>query len=208
MDEPISKGDQARTEILEAARQLFIENGYNGTSMRAIAEAAGGRAVGGLYNHFKTKEEIFSAIIEEKNPYDELMVAITGVDPAVKTAPDFIHAMLAHVLHVMPKHYDFFQIAQIDLREFQGAHLQRVLETKLLPNVLGVISEVSVLPGLKPIDPLGLMRVVASVVLGYMATRTLLPTGVFNDRTEDAWIELYIDMVLYGLADELQAGER
>ena len=208
MDEPISKGDQARTEILEAARQLFIENGYNGTSMRAIAEAAGGRAVGGLYNHFKTKEEIFSAIIEEKNPYDELMVAITGVDPAVKTAPDFIHAMLAHILHVMPKHYDFFQIAQIDLREFQGAHLQRVLQTKLLPNVLGVISEVSVLPGLKPIDPLGLMRVVASVVLGYMATRTLLPTGVFNDRTEDAWIELYIDMVLYGLADELQAGER
>ncbi len=208
MDEPISKGDQARTEILEAARQLFIENGYNGTSMRANAEAAGGRAVGGLYNHFKTKEEIFSAIIEEKNPYDELMVAITGVDPAVKTAPDFIHAMLAHILHVMPKHYDFFQIAQIDLREFQGAHLQRVLQTKLLPNVLGVISEVSVLPGLKPIDPLGLMRVVASVVLGYMATRTLLPTGVFNDRTEDAWIELYIDMVLYGLADELQAGER
>ncbi|WP_119068356.1 TetR/AcrR family transcriptional regulator [Aggregatilinea lenta] len=204
MDEATSKGDQARTEILNAARDLFIKNGYNGTSMRAIAQAAGGRAVGGLYNHFKTKEEIFSAIIEEQNPYDDLMAAITGTGE-IDTAPDFIRAMLGRTLRVMPRHYDFFQITQIDLREFQGAHLQRVLETKLLPNVLRVISEISALPGLKPVDPLGLMRVVASVVLGYMATRTLLPTGIFDDRSEDAWIDLYTDMVLHGLADDTRA---
>lgn len=200
MDEATSKGDQARTEILEAARDLFIKNGYNGTSMRAIAQAAGGRAVGGLYNHFKTKEEIFSAIIEEQNPYDDLMAAITGTGE-IDTAPDFIRAMLGRTLRVMPRHYDFFQITQIDLREFQGAHLQRVLQTQLVPNILTMIARVKDLPGLKPIDPLGLMRLMGSVVLGYMATRTLQPTGLFDDRSEDEWIALYTEMVLHGLAD-------
>lgn len=46
MEQPVSKGDQSRAEILDAARRLFIANGYNGTSMRAIADEAGGRAVG------------------------------------------------------------------------------------------------------------------------------------------------------------------
>lgn len=207
MDEPTTKGDQARAEILMAARRLFIENGYNGTSMRAIAEAAGGRAVGGLYNHFKTKEEIFSAIIEEANPYDTLMAAITGVGP-VETAPDFIRAAIGQVLRTMPQHHDFYEITQIDLREFQGAHLQHVLETQALPSIFGAIARVAALPGLRPVDPPGLMRLFASVVLGYMATRTFLPTGIFGDQSEDAWIALYIDMVLYGLAEQPPAGER
>ena len=68
-----SKGDVARAEIMDAARQLFLLQGYNGTSMRAIAQAAGNRAVAGLYNHFPTKEAIFRALIEEQNPYGALL---------------------------------------------------------------------------------------------------------------------------------------
>lgn len=52
-----------RAEILETAKQLFVERGYHGLAMRQIAEAlAVSKAA--LYYHFKDKEELLLAILE------------------------------------------------------------------------------------------------------------------------------------------------
>lgn len=51
--------------IIEIAQQTFVENGYAGTSMSAIAARVGG-SKGTLYNHFKSKEELFVAVVERK----------------------------------------------------------------------------------------------------------------------------------------------
>ncbi len=57
---PRSKKDQ----IVQAAIKVFLENGYAGTSMnRVAAEADVIKAT--IYSHFKDKEELFAAIIEE-----------------------------------------------------------------------------------------------------------------------------------------------
>ena len=53
-----AKGEEARSEILNAAWKLFITKGYASTSLRDIAKAAGNRAVGGIYNHFKSKDDL------------------------------------------------------------------------------------------------------------------------------------------------------
>ena len=44
--------------IVQAAVDEFLENGYDGASMEAIAERAG-ISKGGLYHHFSSKDEIF-----------------------------------------------------------------------------------------------------------------------------------------------------
>src|ERR671915_1514128 len=54
------KGDQTRTLILETALELFRERGYEQTTMRAIAEAAG-VAVGNAYYYFQSKEHLIQA---------------------------------------------------------------------------------------------------------------------------------------------------
>ncbi|OAI25786.1 TetR/AcrR family transcriptional regulator [Methylomonas koyamae] len=59
MNKPINPKRQA---ILNAAKQSFIAHGYSGTSMEAIAEAAP-VSKPTLYNHFKSKEELFAAVI-------------------------------------------------------------------------------------------------------------------------------------------------
>jgi AcrR family transcriptional regulator len=51
------KGEQTRTAIVEAALRLFRENGYEATTMRAIATAAG-VATGNAYYYFSSKEEL------------------------------------------------------------------------------------------------------------------------------------------------------
>ncbi len=54
-----------RQAILTAARQTFIAHGYSGASMEAIAEAAP-VSKPTLYSHFKSKQELFAAVIAER----------------------------------------------------------------------------------------------------------------------------------------------
>ncbi|MCB0120574.1 MAG: helix-turn-helix transcriptional regulator, partial [Anaerolineales bacterium] len=67
-----TKGELTRLAIEDAAVELFIEHGYHATSMRQIAERAG-LALGGIYNHFTSKEEIFEAIVLDKHPYRKIL---------------------------------------------------------------------------------------------------------------------------------------
>lgn len=48
--------------ILEAALECFLEHGYHGTSIRAIAAGAG-LSVAGLYHHYSSKQELLVAIV-------------------------------------------------------------------------------------------------------------------------------------------------
>ena len=54
-----------RQAILNAATRAFIAHGFAGTSMETIAEAAP-VSKPTLYNHFKSKQELFAAVIECK----------------------------------------------------------------------------------------------------------------------------------------------
>ncbi|AKC86265.1 TetR/AcrR family transcriptional regulator [Pseudoxanthomonas suwonensis] len=54
-----------RASILEAAKRLFIEQGYQGVSMDQIAAAAGVSKLT-VYSHFGDKETLFSAAIAAK----------------------------------------------------------------------------------------------------------------------------------------------
>lgn len=54
------KGEETRAQILETALQLFRERGYEETTMRAIAEAAG-VSLGNAYYYFKSKEHLIQA---------------------------------------------------------------------------------------------------------------------------------------------------
>lgn len=55
---------QRRADILKAATAIFIEYGYENTSMKHVMEAAG-VSRGGLYQYFSNKEDLFRAIMEQ-----------------------------------------------------------------------------------------------------------------------------------------------
>jgi len=56
------KSEKSRAAILEAALELFSSQGYRGTSIREIAEAAG-VSTGNVYHHFSDKETIFQTVL-------------------------------------------------------------------------------------------------------------------------------------------------
>ena len=57
--------DDRRDAIITIAREAFAADGYSGTSMSSIAARLGG-SKGTLYAYFKSKEELFIAVVERK----------------------------------------------------------------------------------------------------------------------------------------------
>ena len=71
----LTKGEVTRGEIMGAAHELFLKQGYHGTSMRQIAGATG-ITLGAIYNYFSSKEEIFKAVFLERHPYHDVLPAL------------------------------------------------------------------------------------------------------------------------------------
>jgi len=57
-------GVKARAEIVEAARELFAQSGYQATTVEAIGEATG-RSGAAVYQYFEGKSEIFGVFLRE-----------------------------------------------------------------------------------------------------------------------------------------------
>jgi len=55
------KRDRTRAKLLEAARSLIRERGYEHTSLDAIAERAG-MTTGAIYGNFKNRDELFLSL--------------------------------------------------------------------------------------------------------------------------------------------------
>jgi AcrR family transcriptional regulator len=58
------KGDARRQAFIRVAADLFLEKGFEATSVNEIVRRAGG-SLATLYAHFHTKEELFESIIRE-----------------------------------------------------------------------------------------------------------------------------------------------
>jgi len=53
----MTKGEQTRRKIVEAAAPIFNQRGYEGSSLNDLMEATGLKK-GGIYRHFTSKEEL------------------------------------------------------------------------------------------------------------------------------------------------------
>ncbi|HEX3431488.1 MAG TPA: TetR/AcrR family transcriptional regulator [Rhizomicrobium sp.] len=62
---PKGARDERRDAIIAIGREAFAADGYAGTSMSSIAARLGG-SKGTLYSYFKSKEELFIAVVERK----------------------------------------------------------------------------------------------------------------------------------------------
>ena len=51
-------------KILDVSQRLFLEKGYDHTTIQDIVNELGGLSKGAIYHHFKSKEEIVDAVIE------------------------------------------------------------------------------------------------------------------------------------------------
>ena len=72
--------------ILDAAQRLFLEKGYENTTIQDIVNELGGLTKGAVYHHFKSKEEIMEAVSDRmffsNNPFEAVQERsdLTGLE--------------------------------------------------------------------------------------------------------------------------------
>ncbi len=63
-------------KILDVAQRLFLEKGYDHTTIQDIVDHLDGLSKGAVYHHFKSKEEIMDAVgdrmFSENNPFEKV----------------------------------------------------------------------------------------------------------------------------------------
>src|SRR6516164_1380199 len=88
------KRERTRSKLLEAARQLVREKGYEHTTLEAVAKHAG-MTTGAIYGNFKNREELFIAL--GQTYWAPIAPKISPGATFAEAMPDFAKATLAAV---------------------------------------------------------------------------------------------------------------
>ncbi len=196
---PTARGEVTRTKLLEVAHALFLENGFHGTSMRDIADAAG-IAVGGIYNHFSSKDEIFAAVLDAYHPYHVILPALEAIE--AETVEDFMREASRRLYDgIAGAEAQLFPIIFIELVEFQGRHLKQLAE-RLMPTLLSFMQRFTQKPGqLRPIPPPVMFRTFMGMLAGFFLSEMLLrDTPLFSQAGVD-WFSGMVDIYLHGILE-------
>ena len=193
-----SKGEATRARIVDAAYELFMEQGYHGTSMRQIVERAG-ITMGGIYNHFAGKEKIWEAVFMEKHPYREIMPLLLSAEG--DTIAEFMSSAATRLVNDLGQRTDLLNLMFIELLEFKGEHLADLLNA-VRPELNRMREIFTKKRGqLRPISMAVLTRSFAGLFFSFYITERLMPEELRPAMGSDA-LEKFVNIYLYGILDE------
>lgn len=196
METKVTKGQQTRDRLIEAALQQFTATGYHGASMRQIAEAAG-VAVGGIYNHFSSKEEMLKAVILAYHPLNLIVPRLENVEG--ETIEAFLMNAAQQFLSALTERPTLLNIFMIELLEFEGAHLPELFAV-LWPKVqLFTERLVTLDTRLRPLPPLTIVRLFLGTVVGFYITGGILSKLPLPQGHQIGTVDDLVTVLLHGL---------
>ena len=194
-----TKGETTRLAIEDAAMELFLKQGYAATSMRQIADETG-LALGGIYNHFSSKDEIFEGIIIDKHPYKKILPAILAAQG--DSLEEFFGHAFRLIITEMGERPEFVNLMLIELVEFKGRHGSLMLK-EIAPKVLPVFEKVvKGRRGLRVTNPAFLMRSFMGMIVSYLVTEMVISHSFISKLMPKNTAEAYADIFLHGILKE------
>ncbi|GLR25400.1 TetR/AcrR family transcriptional regulator [Limnobacter litoralis] len=125
-----SKGpdDGRRGDIVRAAARLFRDKGYDGASMRAIANAVGMQC-GSPFYHFASKQDILVAVVEE-GLRQGLEKTRAVISPSLIAREQFLALVKVHLSIILEEGNDFIPVMLYNWRCLDDMHQRRLIATK------------------------------------------------------------------------------
>lgn len=195
MEQKSNKGQQTRGLLLEAALHQFAANGYHGTSMRQIADAAE-LAVGGIYNHFASKEEILKAVILEYHPLN--VIAPELIDAQGESFAALMNDVAQRFYGAIKARPVLLKVFFIELVECNGEHLPELFQT-LLPKAEAFAQRLLQMDTrLRPLPPFVVLRIFLSMLMGFFITETLFAKIPIMPKTVGT-IDDFVEVLMHGL---------
>ncbi len=118
------RSERSRAQILEAALRLFSHQGYRGTSIREIAQAAG-ISTGNLYHQFPDKEALFRTLLDQYWQAIESAEFPFNKALAAGAFPEDLEALGRAARESVERYRDHVALIYVDVVEFEGSHIRR-----------------------------------------------------------------------------------
>ncbi|MFO7586266.1 MAG: TetR/AcrR family transcriptional regulator [Anaerolineales bacterium] len=191
-----AKSDQTRQNILDAAYELFLSQGYSATSMRQIASQAG-LALGGIYNHFASKDEIFQEVIIAQHPYLKIMPLIHSAPG--ENAEEFLRNAARIIQAELGTRPDFMKLMMIEIVEFNGSHFQKMFET-ISPHIFPLLMRIGQ-PGncLRDLPMPLILRSLMGTIAAFYITESLMQSPALPAEMRNVTLEDFMDIYMHGI---------
>jgi TetR/AcrR family transcriptional regulator, mexJK operon transcriptional repressor len=194
-----TKGETTKQAIEEAAFELFMEQGYHATSMRQIKDRAD-IALGGIYNHFSNKEEIFTAILMDKHPYKQILPLILAAEG--NTAEELIRNAARALVTELGSRPELLKLIFIELVEFNGKHVSSII-TEIAPKLIPMFEKmVHVRKNLRKLPPPILVRSFLGMFFSFYITELFIKDSIVGKLMPKDSFDLFVDIYLHGVIKE------
>lgn len=183
-----------RAEILEKAEKVFSAKGFHETTMAEIA-ASSGFSIGGLYQFFSGKEQLFSILVMEKVRlmYDGIMGAVEREESTEGRIRALVISHFTYVEH----HIDFYRLLVGHESGLRSAGLRKLREQILhehrrhVSRVEGVLQEGIQRRVLRKLDPRSLANALIGIIAYCKFAWIMNPHGESLSEKVDEVLELF-----------------
>jgi AcrR family transcriptional regulator len=195
------RSERSRAQILRAALKLFSTVGYNGTSMRDIAQAAR-VSTGNVYHQFPDKESLFRALLDEyfqaiaspEFPFNQALAA--------GAFPTDLEALARAARESVQKYRPYVALIYVDVVEFDGSHIRRFYSEMAdrFETFLRTHQDRIALDRLRDgVSPLTAIMVASRFFLQYFAVELLFGVPNHFGRNTDAALGEIVDILGHGM---------
>lgn len=190
------RGQRSRARIRTAARDLFRERGFDGATLRAIAERAG-MGASSIYRHVRTKHELL--VLELSELQEEAWTRFRHSDDRKGPTLQRLHRFLQMQHELLAGDADLTVIA-LRATTYPDAPVARRVLT-LQDRTIGLIAEILQAGrrrDLSPdIDVLGSARAIFHITSG---ARISWANGLLSERACRKSIETSVELLFRGIA--------
>jgi len=113
--------DENRQIIEQAATTLFTRQGFNGTNIRDIAEAAG-VSTGAIYTYYPSKAALFTSLVHSRETSMSELRARMFRDLEEPFSPRGLLRLANSIRTVIYENADYWKLMYIDVVEFDNRH--------------------------------------------------------------------------------------
>ena len=194
-----------RNQIIDAAIEVFGHKGLDVATVDEIAQAAG-ISKGTIYLYFKSKDEIFDAILAERSLMPQMVDLIES--PKISMESDeftleiFLEKMGEGFLSAMENISPLFRLVIADAYKFpvQAEHVYNNLILKFNQAFAELLTAQVEAGKIKPLDsPLITARCFIGMLIIYVLSQEMMGGKKFTTIKRDEWIKETVRIFLKGI---------
>lgn len=193
------KSERSRAQILAAALKLFSRQGYRGTSIREISDAAG-ISTGNLYHQFPDKETIFQTLL------DHYWSEIGSVDfPFIKALtagafPTDLAALAQAARESVAQYRRYIALIYVDVVEFEGIHIRRFYQEMASHFQAFLDARPDLTADLRPgVSPLAAIMIASRFFLYYYSVELIFGVPNHFGKPNDEVLRDIVDIFEHGM---------